>query len=206
MRIPTLIAALILLTANNMAIAKEEVSTDDPGLATFAGGCFWCLEADFDKLEGILETTSGYIGGHKDDPTYKEVSSGSTGHYEAVQVQYDPSILSYDDLLKTFWTHVDPTDDGGQFCDRGGQYRTGIFVHSEEQRTAATESKRRINDSHVLPDPVVTEIIDATTFYPAEQYHQNYYKKNPIRYRYYRYSCGRDKRVNELWENKELPF
>ncbi len=200
----TTFATLLLLSS--FGTLAEQDDTDNASVATFAGGCFWCMEADFDKLDGVLETTSGYMGGHKDNPTYKEVSSGTTGHMEVVQVRYDPAKASYENLLKTFWTHVDPTDAGGQFCDRGGQYRTGIFAHTDEQRKAAETSKSRLNASKVLPKPVVTEIIDATAFYPAEEYHQDYYTRNPIRYRYYRYNCGRDKRVKALWRGKKLPF
>jgi methionine-S-sulfoxide reductase len=167
--------------------------------ATFAGGCFWCMEPPYDKLEGVISTTSGYIGGHKADPTYREVSSGGTGHAEAVQIVYDPEKIDYPRLLEVFWHNVDPLDAGGQFCDRGSQYRTGIFYHGENQRDLAEASRERLQESGALPGPVVTEIVEAGTFYPAEDYHQDYYEKNPIRYKYYRWRCGRDARLEDLW-------
>jgi peptide-methionine (S)-S-oxide reductase len=167
--------------------------------ATFAGGCFWCMEKPFDDLEGVVSTTSGYIGGQRKDPTYEEVSSGTTGHAEAVQVLYDPSQVTYEKLLEVFWRNVDPLDAGGQFCDRGSQYRTGIFVHDAAQRQEAERSKKALADSGRLKSPVVTQIVDATAFYPAEDYHQDYYLRNPIRYKFYRYNCGRDQRLEEVW-------
>jgi peptide-methionine (S)-S-oxide reductase len=165
--------------------------------ATFAGGCFWCMEAPFDELEGVAATTSGYIGGRVEEPTYEQVSAGGTGHAEAVEVRYDPERVSYQELLRVFWRNVDPTDAGGQFCDRGDQYRTGIFVHSEEQRRLAEASKAEVEER--LEPPVVTPIETAGTFYPAEAYHQDFYDKNPVRYKVYRTGCGRDRRLRELW-------
>jgi peptide-methionine (S)-S-oxide reductase len=165
--------------------------------ATFAGGCFWCMELPFDKLDGVRSTTSGYIGGRVDDPTYDEVSAGRTGHAEAMQVIYDPEAVSYEELLEVFWRNVDPFDDGGQFCDRGDQYRTGIFVHSDEQRTLAEASKEAVETE--LGRAVVTPIEEATTFYPAEDYHQDFYEKSPLRYRVYRNGCGRDRRLEQVW-------
>jgi peptide-methionine (S)-S-oxide reductase len=167
--------------------------------ATFAGGCFWCMEPPFDALAGVVSTTSGYIGGQKKNPTYEEVSSGSTGHTEAVQVLYDPAKVSYERLLEVFWLNIDPTTPNAQFCDHGSQYRSGIFYHNERQRRAAQASRVQIERSKRFKDPVVTEITSATTFYPAESYHQDYYKKNPLRYKFYRTSCGRDSRLEELW-------
>lgn len=167
--------------------------------ATFAGGCFWCMEPPFDKLDGVISTTSGYTGGHKADPTYREVSSGGTGHAEAVQVIYDPERIDYQRLLEVFWHNVDPLDAGGQFCDRGNQYRTAIFYHDENQRELAATAKRDLQASDELPGKIVTQIVEAGTFYPAEDYHQDYYEHNPIRYRYYRWRCGRDARLEELW-------
>jgi len=165
--------------------------------ATFAGGCFWCMEAPFDELEGVASTTSGYTGGRVEDPTYEQVSAGGTGHAEAVQVLYDPERVSYEELLRVFWRNVDPTDDGGQFCDRGNQYRTGIFFHSEEQRRLAEASKRELEGR--FERPVVTPIEAAGAFYAAEEYHQDFYDKSPIRYKVYRTGCGRDRRLEELW-------
>ena len=172
---------------------------DGRAVATFAGGCFWCMEPPFDKLDGVLATTSGYTGGSKVDPTYEEVSAGGTGHFEAVQVTYDPAKVSYDRLLEVFWRNVDPLDAGGQFCDRGEQYRTAIFVHDEEQRRLAEQSKQALVDSKGFDGPIVTEIVTAGPFYPAEEYHQDYYEKNPLRYKFYRWNCGRDQRLAQVW-------
>ncbi|GFO69984.1 peptide methionine sulfoxide reductase MsrA [Geomonas limicola] len=168
-------------------------------LATFAGGCFWCMEHPFDELKGVVSVTSGYTGGQKKNPTYEEVSAGGTGHAESVQVLYDPAKISYQKLLERYWHNVDPTVKDRQFCDVGHQYRTAIFYHNEEQRRLALTSKTALEQSRRLPGPIQTEIVPAGTFYPAEEYHQHYYKKNPLRYRYYRTSCGRDHRLKELW-------
>jgi peptide-methionine (S)-S-oxide reductase len=172
-----------------------------PGLekATFAGGCFWCMEPAYDKLEGVKSVVSGYTGGHKLNPTYEEVSSGTTGHTEAIEIAYDPSVISYSKLLDIFWHNVDPTVKDRQFCDVGTQYRSAIFYQNEEQKRIAEASKKTLEQSKRFPGPIYTEIVPAATFYPAEEYHQNYYQKNPIRYKYYRYSCGRDQRLKELW-------
>ena len=167
--------------------------------ATFAGGCFWCMEPPFDKLDGVISTTSGYIGGQKLNPTYEEVSAGRTGHTEAMQIVYDPKKISYEKLLEVFWHNVDPTVKGAQFCDQGNQYRTGIFVHDEQQKRAAENSKIALDKSKPFKAALVTEISLATQFYPAEDYHQDYYMKNPIRYKFYRNGCGRDARLKELW-------
>lgn len=164
--------------------------------ATFAGGCFWCMEPPYDKLEGVISTTSGYIGGQKENPTYKEVSAGGTGHAEAVQVVYDPTQVSYEQLLDVFWKNIDPTVEDQQFCDHGDQYRTAIFYHSDEQKQLAEASKSPFTERF---DNIYTEIVSASTFYPAEEYHQDYYQKNPIRYKFYRTACGRDARLKELW-------
>lgn len=171
----------------------------EPAVATFAGGCFWCMEPPYDKLEGVISTTSGYTGGHQENPTYGEVSAGGTGHYEALRVVYDPDRVGYQQLLALFWHNVDPLDAGGQFCDRGDQYRTAIFVHDEEQRRLAEESKRSLARAGGFDRPIVTPILPAGPFYPAETYHQDYYEKNPLRYKFYRYSCGRDARLEALW-------
>lgn len=167
--------------------------------AIFAGGCFWCMEAPFDNLPGVISVTSGYTGGQKKNPTYKEVSAGGTGHAEAVQVVFDPSIITYAALLDVFWHNVDPTVTDQQFCDVGNQYRTAIFYRGEEQRKSALQSKTAVEKNRPFREPVVTGITAAAEFYPAEEYHQHYYKKNPLRYSYYRSGCGRDKRLKELW-------
>jgi len=166
--------------------------------AVFAGGCFWCVEADFEKLPGVIEAVSGYAGGHVPNPTYKQVVRGGTGHYEVAKIIYNPSLVSYEDLLEHFWTTVDPTDDGGQFCDRGQSYATAIFANPA-QIDVARLSKQTLQSSGRLKDDVVTPVIAAGPFYPAETYHQNYYKKNPIRYKYYRNGCRRDKRIKQVW-------
>jgi peptide-methionine (S)-S-oxide reductase len=167
--------------------------------ATFAGGCFWCMEAPFDKLDGVVSVTSGYTGGEKRNPTYEEVSAGGTGHAEAVQVVYDPQRISYARLLDVFWHNIDPTVKDRQFCDHGHQYRSAIFYHGEEQGRIARKSRDSLEKNRSFREPVVTEITAAGEFYPAEEYHQHYYRKNPLRYKYYRTSCGRDKRLKELW-------
>ena len=170
--------------------------------ATFAGGCFWCMEPPFEQLAGVVSVTSGYTGGHKTYPTYEEVSAGTTGHAEVVEILFDPAKVSYRELLDVFWRNIDPTASDRQFCDVGSQYRTAIFYHSEEQRRLAEESKAALDQSGRFRTPVVTEIVAASKFYPAEDYHQDYYKKNPIRYKTYRYGCGRDRRLHDLWGKK----
>ena len=167
--------------------------------AIFAGGCFWCMEPPYDELDGVISTTSGYTGGTVADPSYDQVSAGVTGHYEVVRVTYDPSVVSYETLLDVFWRNIDPLDGGGQFCDRGSQYRSAIFYANDEQERLARASKRNLEHGEALEGPVKTEILAATTFYAAEEYHQDYYQKNPLRYRFYRYSCGRDARLEEVW-------
>lgn len=196
----TLVFLLAILVALLPATAAE--SKFDTARAVFAGGCFWCMEPPFDRLDGVIATTSGYTGGHVEDPTYEQVSSGGTGHYEAVLIEYDPEQISYEKLLHVFWRNVDPLDGGGQFCDRGDHYRAAIFYASESERTLAVQSKQALDASGRFDKPVVTEILAAQTFYPAEEYHQDYYRKNPIRYRYYRFSCGRDARLKELWDTE----
>jgi peptide-methionine (S)-S-oxide reductase len=168
-------------------------------VAIFAGGCFWCVEADFDKVTGVLSTTSGYIGGRTANPTYPQVSSGGTGHTEAVKIVYDPAMVSYEKLLYVFWRNVDPLTREGQFCDYGTQYRTGIFYVNDVQKAAAEASKAALEKSGRFKRPIVTEITAAGPFYAAEAYHQNYYKENPVRYNLYRFNCGRDARLDELW-------
>jgi methionine-S-sulfoxide reductase len=187
--------ALLLLSTSPAGTAQPKLAR-----ATFAGGCFWCMEPPFDKLEGVVSTTSGYTGGQVENPSYEQVSDGGTGHLESVQVLYDPAKISYEKLLEVFWMNVDPTDAGGQFCDRGEQYQTAIFFHDEEQRRLAEESKQKLIDSGRLQKPIVTPVRPATPFYPAEEYHQDYYKKNPIRYKFYRSGCGRDRVLEKLWK------
>lgn len=167
--------------------------------ATFAGGCFWCMEHPFDALPGVISVTSGYTGGQTRNPTYEEVSAGGTGHAESVQIVYDPARIGYDKLLAVYWHNIDPTMKDRQFCDSGHQYRSAIFYHNEQQRRLARQSKEDLEKSKPLSAAIVTEIDPAGVFYPAEEYHQHYYKKNPIRYRFYRTACGRDKRLKELW-------
>lgn len=171
----------------------------NPAKATFAGGCFWCMEPPFDKLEGVISTTSGYTGGDQQNPTYQQVSAGGTGHTEAVEILYDPEKISYAELLDVFWRNIDPLTADRQFCDVGNQYRTGIFFHNDEQKRLAEQSKQALTASNRFAKPIVTEILPAREFYPAEDYHQDYYQKNPLRYKFYRYQCGRDQRLEELW-------
>ncbi|MEZ5660845.1 MAG: peptide-methionine (S)-S-oxide reductase MsrA [Burkholderiaceae bacterium] len=168
-------------------------------VAIFAGGCFWCMEPPYDKLEGVSATTSGYTGGSVENPTYRQVSAGGTGHTEAVHVVYDPAKVSYERLLEVFWHNVDPTVSDRQFCDIGSQYRPGIYPLDDAQWAAAQASLAKLRDSKPFPDPIKVEIVRAGPFYAAEQYHQNYYEKNPIRYKFYRHGCGRDQRLSELW-------
>ncbi len=170
--------------------------------AIFAGGCFWCVESDFDKVPGVVSTTSGYTGGHLDNPSYRDVTAGGSGHREAVKIVFDPKVVSYEDLLHVFWRTVDPTDGGGQFCDRGHSYTTAVYAVDDEQRRLAEASKQAIADAGVLEKPIVTPILAAGPFYDAEDYHQDYYKKNPLRYNFYRHSCGRDARVKAVWGNQ----
>lgn len=181
------------------ASASIAQTTPDGNRATaiFAAGCFWCVEEAFDGVPGVLSTTSGYTGGRTPNPTYEQVSSGGTGHTEAVEVTYDPSRVSYETLLQTFWRNVDAVDSGGQFCDRGSQYRSGIFFHSAEQQQLANASKKQMAEK--LGKPIATEILPAGPFYKAEEYHQDYYKKNPLRYKFYKWNCGRAQRLEELW-------
>ena len=167
-------------------------------VAIFAGGCFWCMESPYDKLDGVISTTSGYTGSTVANPTYKMTSSGTTGHYEAVQIEYDPDKISYQKLLNVFWMNIDPFDNSGQFCDKGPQYRAVIFARNEQEKTLAMQSKENLQKKLGNKATIVTQILPARKFYPAEDYHQDYYKKNPIRYKYYRYGCGRDKRLKQV--------
>lgn len=186
------LAAISALPADSATLSK----------ATFAGGCFWCMEPPFKTLNGVISVTSGYTGGHKVNPTYQEVSVGGTGHAEAVQIVFNSSLISYQQLLDIYWHNIDPTTVNRQFCDSGDQYRSAIFYHNDDQARLAKASRARLEKEKTFREPVVTEITAATAFYPAEEYHQEYYKKNPIRYKYYRTGCGRDKRLKELWGDK----
>ena len=195
----SVLAVIVVTAAASLTLVGQQQSDGGLAVATFAGGCFWCMEPPFDKLDGVISTTSGYIGGKTVDPTYQEVSSGRTGHAEAVEVRYDPERISYSQLLEVFWPTIDPLTANAQFCDHGSQYRSGIFFHDSEQERLARASKARLEESGRFATPIVTEITKAGVFYPAEEYHQDYYQKNPIRYKFYRYGCGRDARLEELW-------
>ncbi len=193
-------------SATQTRVAQEQAAAlearEDLRTAIFAAGCFWCVEQAFDEVPGVLVTTSGYIGGSVADPTYRQVSAGRTGHTEALEVRFDPAQVSYQRLLEVYWHNVDPTDAGGQFCDRGSQYRSGIFYVDEEQRGLAEASKQALQADPDAPKPIVSEITQASTFYPAEDYHQDYHQKNPLRYSYYKNACGRADRLAELWGEK----
>ncbi len=191
---PRLVLALVALLSNAFPVIAAEQAE-----ATFAGGCFWCMEPPFEQVEGVVSVTSGYTGGRKENPTYEEVSSGSTGHAEAVRVVFDPTKTSYEKLLDIFWHNIDPLTANRQFCDAGTQYRSAIFFHDKTQEAAALASKAALGKSGKLKDTIVTEIVPTATFYPAEDYHQDYYRKNPVRYQFYRQGCGRDARLKEIW-------
>ena len=193
------LAMLAIPGLPNAADAAPVKSDAALARATFAGGGFWCMEPPFDKLDGVVSTTSGYIGGHTKNPTYEAVSAGGTGHAEAVEIAYDPARIGYAKLLDVFWRNIDPTVRNRQFCDVGDQYRSAIFYHDAEQRRLAEQSKAALEKSRPFPQPIVTEIVAAGVFTPAEAYHQDYYPKNPVRYKFYRYRCGRDQRLEELW-------
>ncbi len=179
--------------------ASHADETEGLATATFAGGCFWCVEEAFEKLDGVVDVISGYTGGRVAEPSYQQVSAGSTGHTEAVEVSYDPATVSYEELLSVFWRNIDPTTPNRQFCDIGSQYRAGIFYHDDQQQRLAQASLREIETSKPFDAPIVTEITSASQFYAAEEYHQDYYKKNPVRYNFYKWSCGRAQRLEELW-------
>lgn len=187
------------LLLGSATLASAQAPTVKTAKATFAGGCFWCMEAPYDKLPGVTSTISGYIGGTVKNPTYEQVSTGRTGHTEAVQVEYDPAKVSYEKLLEVFWANIDPTVKNAQFCDHGSQYRSGIFYHDDTQRKLAEASKTTLDKTKPFKQPIVTEITRASEFYAAEDYHQDYYQKNPVRYKLYRNGCGRDARLKELW-------
>ena len=188
------VLALLAVIAGFTSDLDAQTETD-----TFAAGCFWCMEPTFDKLDGVISTTSGYTGGTEADPTYEEVSSGTTGHTESIQIVYDPKKISYRKLLEVYWVNSDPTTADRQFCDTGTQYRPAIFYHNETQRKQAEESQKAIESKPTVKDRIVTEILPLSQFYPAEEYHQDFYIKNPARYNSYRKACGRDKRLEEIW-------
>jgi peptide-methionine (S)-S-oxide reductase len=194
-----LVMALFIGSMVSAQAADQAASRQDAARATFAGGCFWCMEEAFEGVGGIRSVTSGYTGGQKAQPSYEEVSAGETGHAEAVEVRYDPAQVSYDKLLEVFWRNIDPTVKDRQFCDQGNQYRAAIFYHDEEQRRQAEDSRKKVEATKSFKGPIVTQIVPASTFYPAEDYHQDFYKKNPVRYKFYKYNCGRAKRLEELW-------
>ncbi len=198
------LAALFLFVLQSTVVAAP-VSEPRVETAILAGGCFWCIEADYEKLDGVLGVVSGYAGGELKNPTYKQVSSGNSGHIEVVEVSFDASRISYAEILDYFWRHIDPTRDDGQFCDRGPQYRPAIFYRGETQHREAQASEKRVAASKPFPEALKVELIAATEFYPAEDYHQDYYKKNPVRYKFYRYNCGRDARVEALWGKPDSP-
>ena len=192
-------AAVLAATAVAQTEAPKAEADRKLEVATFASGCFWCTESDFDKVKGVVETTSGYMGGTTPDPTYEQVSTGTTGHAEVLQLKYDPREVTYEELLDVYWRNVDPLDGGGQFCDRGSQYRPAIFYHTEEQKRLAETSKTTLEESGRFDQPIAVEITTASTFTPAEDYHQDFYLRNPVRYTFYRIGCGRDARLEALW-------
>ena len=197
MRKISFLAAFILIFS--VLVRVENGQSAQFEKATFAGGCFWCMEPPFEKLNGVKEVIAGYTGGFKENPSYKEVSAGTTGHAESVEVIFDPSQISYAELLEVFWRQIDPTTPNRQFNDVGSQYRTAIFYHTEEQKRLAEESKKKLDGSGRYPEPIVTEITPASTFYPAEDYHQDYFKKSPLPYKYYRFASGRDRYLDKIW-------
>jgi peptide-methionine (S)-S-oxide reductase len=199
LKLITLIALLItFLTFSSVLFAGPTTKQPQTATAVFAGGCFWCMQADFDKVKGVISTTAGYTGGTVKNPTYEQVSAGGTGHYESVKVIYNPEVVSYPQLLTFYWHNIDPTNANGQFCDEGQQYRSVIFYADAQQQQLAMQSKQELINSGKF-NQIATLIIPASTFYPAEEYHQEYYKKNPIRYKFYRYNCGRDQRLEQIW-------
>ena len=196
-----LAVAIFLIGAWNVQTTSQAVADATLGKAYFAGGCFWCMEEAFENVEGVLSVTSGYMGGTVANPSYEEVSAGRTGHAESVEVVYDPARVSYQKLLDAFWHNIDPTTPNAQFCDYGNEYRTAIFFQTDEEKRLSDASKLAIEQSKRFKAPIVTQIVMASQFYPAEEYHQDFYKKNPVRYKFYQSSCGRAKRLEELWGN-----
>ena len=201
-RIVFMLVSLLVLSLPGALRAEQDSSmSQDNGyeVATFAGGCFWCIQPPFDKLNGVVKTTVGYTGGKEKNPTYEQVSSGTTGHAESIEIIYDPKKITYDEILQVFWMNINPMDSGGQFVDRGKQYRPAIFYHNEAQKEAAEASKKKLEESGRFDKPIVVEIVEATAFYPAEDYHQEFYKKSPVRYKTYRWGSGRDQFIEKYW-------
>ncbi len=197
-----LVLAVLMGLAAMAAGAEQAGGAKALAKATFAGGCFWCVEEAFQDVEGVVSATSGYTGGQKTNPTYEEVSAGGTGHAESVEILYDPAKVSYNKLLEVFWRNIDPTTPDQQFCDHGSQYRSAIFYHNDEQKRLAEESKKKVEATKPFKESVVTQIVPASAFYAAEEYHQDFYKKNPIRYKFYKHNCGRAQRLAQLWGGK----
>jgi peptide-methionine (S)-S-oxide reductase len=193
--------AMFLIGAWSVQSTSQTVAAANLGKAYFAGGCFWSMELAFEKVEGVLSVTSGFMGGTVANPSYEEVSAGRTGHAESIEVVYDPAKVSYQKLLDAFWHNIDPTTPNAQFCDYGNEYRTAVFFQTDEEKRLSEASKRAIEQSKRFNEPIVTQIVMASQFYPAEEYHQDFYKKNPVRYKLYQYNCGRAKRLEELWGN-----
>jgi peptide-methionine (S)-S-oxide reductase len=192
--------AAVTMVAGHLAVAQQpSAGPATTAKAYFAGGCFWCMEEAFEKVDGVLEVVSGYMGGTVKNPSYEEVSVGQTGHAESVEVRYDPSKVTYTQLLEAFWRNIDPVTPNAQFCDHGNQYRAAIFYQGDAEKQAAEESKRAIEQTKRFSTPIVTQLTAASEFYPAEEYHQDFYKKNPIRYKYYKFTCGRAQRLESLW-------
>ncbi len=204
MGINLMLASVLLAALGATATGAEQgTGAGRPAKATFAGGCFWCVEEAFQDIDGVVSATSGYTGGQRANPTYEEVSAGGTGHAESVEIVYDPAKVSYGKLLEVFWRNIDPTTPDQQFCDHGSQYRSAIFYHNDEQKRLAEESKKKVEATKPFKEPVVTQIVPASTFYAAEDYHQDFYKKNPIRYKFYKHNCGRAQRLAQLWGNSK---
>lgn len=190
---------ILLVVVFSNVLLQPVVESGEPAKAYFAGGCFWCMEEAFEKVDGVIAAVSGYMGGTVQNPSYEEVSSGRTGHAESIEVLYDPSKVTYNQLLEAFWRNVDPITPNAQFCDHGTQYRAAIFYQNDQEKRFAEESKQAIEQSKRFTQPIVTQIVMASQFYTAEEYHQDFYKKNPIRYKFYKYNCGRAQRLDELW-------
>jgi len=197
------LGTLILLVGFSIMPLRSVAESGEPAKAYFAGGCFWCMEEAFEKVDGVIAVVSGYMGGTVQDPSYEEVSSGRTGHAESVEVLYDPSKVTYNQLLEAFWRNVDPITANAQFCDHGTQYRAAIFYQNDQEKQFAEESKQAIEQAKHFKEPITTQIVMASKFYTAEEYHQDFYKKNPIRYKFYKYNCGRAQRLEELWGNSK---
>lgn len=204
-RLTKSLVALVVSGIAGVAFAQTAPSPAGQAVATFAGGCFWCMEEAYEKVNGVTSVVSGFMGGKVANPTYKQVSGGNTGHAEVVQVTFDPTKVSYEQLVDWFWVNIDPADATGQFCDKGSEYRSAIFYHGEEQKRIAQASRDKLQASGKLKQPIATEITAASAFYAAEDYHQDYYKKNAVRYQYYKYGCGRAARLEQIWGKPTPP-